>query len=108
MATSIPSHNVAEIIDATLELIDNPHVEHERLMQLFHGPDFATGGQVVDSAASIAEAYVPGAARSGCAASSMRPKPRTPTTSPPGSSGWAAGNGSWSSRKSPIRCPRAS
>ncbi len=57
MATSIPSHNVAEIIDATLELIDNPHVEHARLMELFHGPDFATGGQVVDSAASIAEAY---------------------------------------------------
>jgi topoisomerase-4 subunit A len=57
MATSIPSHNVAEIIDATLELIDNPHVAHERLMELFHGPDFPTGGQVVDSAASIAEAY---------------------------------------------------
>ncbi len=57
MATSIPSHNVAEVIDATLELIDNPHVEHERLMELFHGPDFATGGQVVDSAAAIAEAY---------------------------------------------------
>lgn len=44
MATSIPSHNVAEIIDATLELIDNPSVTHERLMELFHGPDFATGG----------------------------------------------------------------
>ena len=57
MATSIPSHNVAEIIDATLELIDNPAVTHERLMELFHGPDFATGGQVVDSAATIAEAY---------------------------------------------------
>ena len=57
MATSIPSHNVAEIIDATLELIDNPHVEHERLMELFHGPDFATGGQVVDSPAAISEAY---------------------------------------------------
>jgi topoisomerase-4 subunit A len=57
MATSIPSHNVAEIIDATLELIDNPNVEHARLMELFHGPDFATGGQVIDSAASIAEAY---------------------------------------------------
>ena len=57
MATSIPSHNVAEIIDATLELIDNPHVAHERLMELFRGPDFPTGGQVVDSAASIAEAY---------------------------------------------------
>jgi len=57
MATSIPSHNVAEIIDAALELIDNPHVTHERLMELFHGPDFATGGQVVDSPAAIAEAY---------------------------------------------------
>jgi topoisomerase IV subunit A len=57
MATSIPSHNVAEIIDATLELIDNPNVEHERLMELFHGPDFATGGQVVDSPAAICEAY---------------------------------------------------
>ncbi|WP_296718128.1 DNA topoisomerase IV subunit A [Erythrobacter sp.] len=57
MATSIPSHNVAEIIDATLELIDNPHVTHERLMELFHGPDFATGGQVVDSFAAISEAY---------------------------------------------------
>lgn len=57
MATSIPSHNVAEIVDATLELIDNPHVTHERLMELFSGPDFPTGGQVVDSRASIAEAY---------------------------------------------------
>ncbi|MFN3989909.1 MAG: DNA topoisomerase IV subunit A [Erythrobacter sp.] len=57
MATSIPSHNVAEIIDATLELIDNPHVTHERLMELFRGPDFPTGGQVVDSAAAISEAY---------------------------------------------------
>jgi len=57
MATSIPSHNVAEIIDATLELIDNPHVEHERLMELFRGPDFPTGGQVVDSPAAICEAY---------------------------------------------------
>ncbi|NJO14126.1 MAG: DNA topoisomerase IV subunit A, partial [Rhizobiales bacterium] len=57
MATSIPSHNVAEIIDATLELIDNPHIEHERLMELFHGPDFATGGQVIDSTAAIGEAY---------------------------------------------------
>ena len=60
MATSIPSHNVAEIIDATLELIDNPHVEHARLMQLFQGPDFATGGIVIDSPAAIAHAYETG------------------------------------------------
>ncbi|XUU59467.1 DNA topoisomerase IV subunit A [Erythrobacter sp. HA6-11] len=60
MATNIPSHNVAEVIDATLELVDNPHVEHERLMELFQGPDFATGGHVVDSKDSIAEAYATG------------------------------------------------
>ncbi|KEO90920.1 DNA topoisomerase IV subunit A [Erythrobacter longus] len=57
MATNIPSHNVAEIIDATLELIDNPHVEHERLMELMQGPDFATGGQLVDSKEVISAAY---------------------------------------------------
>ncbi|MFU7527817.1 DNA topoisomerase IV subunit A [Qipengyuania sp. ASV99] len=57
MATNIPSHNVAEVIDATLELIDNPHASHERLMELMHGPDFATGGQVIDSAEVISEAY---------------------------------------------------
>lgn len=57
MATSIPSHNVAEIIDATLALIDNPGITHEELMQSFHGPDFATGGQVIDSPAVISEAY---------------------------------------------------
>ena len=57
MATNIPSHNVAEVIDATLELIDNPHVEHERLMELMPGPDFATGGQLVDSAEVLSEAY---------------------------------------------------
>jgi topoisomerase-4 subunit A len=60
MATSIPSHNVAEVIDAALELIDNPHVTHERLMQLFQGPDFATGGLIVDSAEAISQAYETG------------------------------------------------
>ncbi len=60
MATNIPSHNVAEVIDATLELIDNPHVEHARLMELFHGPDFATGGLIVDSAEAISLAYETG------------------------------------------------
>lgn len=60
MATNIPSHNVAEVIDATLELIDNPHVEHARLMELFRGPDFATGGLVVDSADVISAAYESG------------------------------------------------
>jgi topoisomerase-4 subunit A len=60
MATNIPSHNVAEVVDATLELIDNPQVEHARLMELFHGPDFATGALVVDSPETIAAAYETG------------------------------------------------
>src|SRR5690606_8389345 len=60
MATNIPSHNVAEVIDATLELIDNPHVEHARLMELFQGPDFATGGLIVDSPEMISHAYETG------------------------------------------------
>ncbi|QWC56381.1 DNA topoisomerase IV subunit A [Erythrobacter sp. 3-20A1M] len=60
MATNIPSHNVSEIVDATLEVIDNPHVEHARLMELFKGPDFATGGLIVDSPETIANAYETG------------------------------------------------
>jgi topoisomerase-4 subunit A len=60
MATNIPSHNVHEIIDATLELIDNPQVEHARLMELFHGPDLPTGGLIVDSPEVISAAYATG------------------------------------------------
>ena len=60
MATNIPSHNVAEIIDATLLLIDNPHAEHAQLMELFQGPDFATGGIVAESREVISKAYETG------------------------------------------------
>ena len=60
MATNIPSHNVAEVIEATLELIDNPHVEHARLMELMPGPDFATGGVLAESAEAISNAYESG------------------------------------------------
>ncbi|MEP7221052.1 MAG: DNA topoisomerase IV subunit A [Novosphingobium sp.] len=60
MATSIPSHNVAEVIDATLLLIDNPYVEHAALMEVFHGPDLPTGGVIVDSPAAISHAYETG------------------------------------------------
>ncbi len=60
MATSIPSHNVAEVIDATLMLIDNPHAAHAELMSVFKGPDFATGGVIVDSPEAISAAYESG------------------------------------------------
>jgi topoisomerase-4 subunit A len=60
MATNIPSHNVAEIIDATLLLIDNPHAEHAELMELFQGPDLPTGGIVAESREVISRAYETG------------------------------------------------
>ncbi len=60
MATNIPPHNVAEIIDAACLLIDQPNVEDGALLQFVQGPDFPTGGQIVDPPAAIAEAYASG------------------------------------------------
>jgi topoisomerase IV subunit A len=57
MATNIPPHNVSEIIDAATHLIDEPRCEPSDLMQFVRGPDFPTGGLLVDSAESIAESY---------------------------------------------------
>lgn len=44
MATNIPSHNLAEVVDATVHLIENPDATTEDLMQYVKGPDFPTGG----------------------------------------------------------------
>ena len=60
MATNIPSHNAAEIIDAATLLIDDPDASHDALMALMRGPDFATGGLLVDNPAVIAAAYASG------------------------------------------------
>jgi topoisomerase-4 subunit A len=60
MATSIPPHNVAELIDAAIHLIDNPKAEDRSLMDFVAGPDFPTGGVLVDSRDSIADAYATG------------------------------------------------
>jgi topoisomerase-4 subunit A len=60
MATSIPPHNAAEILDAAIHLIDNPKVEPSALMDFVSGPDFPTGGTIVDSAEAIAAAYATG------------------------------------------------
>lgn len=57
MATSIPPHNVAELCDAALALIDTPELPVERLVDFVQGPDFPTGGIIVDDRASITEAY---------------------------------------------------
>src|ERR671919_1044788 len=48
MATSIPPHNAAELCDAALHLISKPNATSEQLMQFVPGPDFPTGGVIVD------------------------------------------------------------
>jgi topoisomerase IV subunit A len=60
MATSIPSHNAAEIIDAATLLIDDPQASHEQIMEIIQGPDFPTGGILVDSKSVINAAYESG------------------------------------------------
>ncbi len=60
MATSIPPHNVSEIIGAATHLIDNPQAEEADLMEFVKGPDFPIGGVLVDPPAIIAEAYATG------------------------------------------------
>ncbi|HEX2655145.1 MAG TPA: DNA topoisomerase IV subunit A, partial [Xanthobacteraceae bacterium] len=60
MATSIPPHNAAELCDAALHLIDHPNARSRTLLKFVPGPDFPTGGIVVDPAETIAEAYTTG------------------------------------------------
>jgi len=60
MATSIPPHNAAELCDAALHLIDKPEAKSKSLLKWVKGPDFPTGGIIVDSKEVIAEAYVTG------------------------------------------------
>ncbi len=60
MATNIPPHNLSEVVDALLLMLDNPEVETEVLLRKFKGPDFPTGGVIVDSFASILNTYKQG------------------------------------------------
>nr|WP_319251669.1 DNA gyrase subunit A [uncultured Celeribacter sp.] len=47
MATNIPPHNLGEVVDATLALIENPDISTERLMEIIPAPDFPTGGLIL-------------------------------------------------------------
>lgn len=53
MATNIPPHNLGEVIDATLHLIDNPDATPDDLMEFVKGPDFPTGAQIMGRAGLI-------------------------------------------------------
>ncbi|HAK62809.1 MAG TPA: DNA topoisomerase IV subunit A, partial [Alphaproteobacteria bacterium] len=60
MATSIPPHNVAEICAALLHLIKHPKASTEKLVEFIPGPDFPTGGLIVEPQNAIIEAYATG------------------------------------------------
>ena len=60
MATSIPPHNAAEVIDAAVHLIEQPDAEDGALLEHVRGPDLPTGGLIVDPPAMIAQAYATG------------------------------------------------
>ncbi len=57
MATNIPPHNLHELIDACLHLIKTPDARDDTLLNYIPGPDFPTGGTIVEPSANIAEAY---------------------------------------------------
>ena len=60
MATSIPPHNAAELCDAALHLIRHPNAGFDKLVEMVPGPDFPTGGVLVEDAAAIRRAYETG------------------------------------------------
>ncbi|MDZ7662759.1 DNA gyrase subunit A [Thiohalophilus sp.] len=62
MATNIPPHNLNEVINATLAMIDNPDITVQELMGYIPGPDFPTAG-IINGARGIAEAYATGRGR---------------------------------------------
>ncbi|MBS0556100.1 MAG: DNA gyrase subunit A [Proteobacteria bacterium] len=62
MATNVPPHNLGEIVDATIAVIDNPEISFEELLRLVPGPDFPTHG-IINGAAGIVEAYRTGRGR---------------------------------------------
>ncbi len=62
MATNIPPHNLTEVLDACLAIIDDPELGFDELMQHLPGPDFPTGG-IINGSAGIVEAYRTGRGR---------------------------------------------
>ncbi|MCJ8141629.1 DNA gyrase subunit A [Ancylobacter sp. A5.8] len=59
MATNIPPHNLGEVVDACVALIDEPALEVERLLDIIHGPDFPTGALILGRS-GIRQAYLTG------------------------------------------------
>lgn len=62
MATNIPPHNLTEVLDATLQLVDNPELSIDALMEIVPGPDFPTAG-IINGRAGILQGYRTGRGR---------------------------------------------
>ncbi len=60
MATNIPPHNLREITNALIALADNRDLDHVKLMSHIHGPDFPTGGQLLNSKVEMRQIYKDG------------------------------------------------
>ena len=96
MATSIPPHNLGELCAATIALIENPNTRDATLLKFVKGPDFPTGGIIVeDPDVDCRSLSAPGAAHSACARAGTRKTARAACTRS-------------SSPKFPIRCRRPS
>ncbi len=59
MATNIPSHNLGEVVDATIRVMDNPEIDIEELMEVIPGPDFPTGAMILGRS-GIRQAFMTG------------------------------------------------
>jgi DNA gyrase subunit A len=66
VATNIPPHNLREVVEATIQVIDNPEVTVRDLMQTLQGPDFPTGGQLLEDRETLATIYQEGQGRIRC------------------------------------------
>ena len=60
MATNIPPHNLREVTNALIALADDPNIKHVQLMSHIHGPDFPTGGQMMNSKVEVRQIYEEG------------------------------------------------
>jgi DNA gyrase subunit A len=66
VATNIPPHNLREVVEAAVQVIDNPEVTVRELMQNLLGPDFPTGGQLLEDRQTLATIYEEGHGRIRC------------------------------------------
>ncbi len=109
MATSIPPHNLGEVCDALVALIDNPQIELDELLEHISGPDFPTGARSA-AAGAFARRTGPAGARSSSVPSTRSrssrtagrtsSSPRSPTSSPRSRS-----SRSWPSWSTPVGSP---